>query len=76
MHEALFFTHVVHQQCTRRTSIVAPRNAFEAFLPSRVPALNLDLGIFNVNNFRSELDTNCDIVIDTEPFVGELEQDT
>lgn len=65
---------VVDEECARRTAIVRTRNTLERFLASRVPDLQLDVLLLDLDGASTKLDSDGQIVLLTEPLVRELEK--
>ena len=68
--------YVIYQKGSCRSSVVRPRDALERFLTCSVPNLQLDVLFIDLNGASSELHSNCQIVLLSEAFVGELQQKT
>ena len=67
--------NVVHQQCTRRTTIIRTCDTTETFLSSRIPNLQFDLlSIRYIDHTSAKFNTNRQIVHWLESFVSELQQ--
>jgi hypothetical protein len=74
MRESVSASDVVNKQCPCRTSVVRPRNGFKRLLPRGVPNLKLYVFSLNLNRASSKFNPNREIMLLTEPFVRELQE--
>ena len=74
MIEGLFSSYIVHQQSAGRPAIVAPRDRLKRLLAGRIPDLQLDFLVIDLDGARAELDTNCQVVLLAKPLVRELQE--
>ena len=76
MSEGVTTCDVIDEEGTSSTAVVRACDALERLLTSGVPNLQLDIFLLDLDGTSAELDTNCQIVLLTEPLVCELKQQT
>lgn len=76
MGEGVASGNIVDQQGTCCASVVRPRYALEGLLPCRVPDLQFDVLIVNLDSPSSKLNADRQIVLLPESFVCKLQQKT
>ena len=63
-----------HQKRARRAAVVTACDGPEALLSRRVPNLQLDILVFDLDHARSELNADSEIVYGLEALVCELQE--
>ena len=74
MREGISASNVVDKECSGCSTIVGTSDALERLLACGVPYLQLDVLVVDLNCAGAELNTDGQVVLLAEPFVGELEQ--
>lgn len=66
---------VIYQKCAGRAAIIRPCDALERLLAGRVPDLQLDVFLLNLDCAGTELDSDGQVVLLAEPLVCELKEE-
>lgn len=76
MSECVASSDVVDKKGSCSSAVIRPSYALERLLPSSVPDLQFNILVVDLDRPRSELDSDCQIVLLSESLVGELEEET
>jgi len=74
--ESLTPSDVVDEQTARSAAVIRASDRTKLFLASRVPDLELDLGVVDGDRSRAELDSDREVVDRLETLVCELQKQT
>jgi len=74
--ESVSSRDVVDEKSTGRASVIRSRDRLKRFLASGVPDLQLNVFLLDLNGASTELNSNGQIVLLTEPLIRELEEET
>lgn len=74
MCERVASRYVINEEGARRTAIIRPCDALERLLAGRVPNLQFDVLLLDLDRAGSKLDANGQVVLLTEPLICELEE--
>ena len=66
--------NVVHQQSAHCSFVVRTRDRLKLLLPRCVPYLYFDNLVVQLYRLRSELNANCELMLQTKLVVRELEE--
>lgn len=72
MSEGVPSCDVINKESTCCAAIVRTCDALEGLLTGRVPDLQLDVLLVNLNCARTELNSDCQVVLLSESFVRKL----
>ena len=74
MREGVSSSDVIDQEGTSGSSVVRPGYRLERLLAGRVPNLQLDVFLLDLDCASAKLNTDCQVVLLAESFVRELKQ--
>ena len=74
MSERVASRYVINEEGARCTAIIRSCDALERLLAGRVPNLQLDVLLLDLDRAGTKLDANGQVVLLTEPLVCELEE--
>lgn len=73
MGERIASSDIIHKKGTCGAAVITSSDRLERFLPSGVPDLELNVLVVDLDGSCTELHSNRQIVLLSEPFICELE---
>ena len=74
MCERVASRNVINEEGARRAAVIRPCDTLERLLAGRVPDLQLDVLLLDLDRAGSKLDSDGQVVLLAEPLVCELEE--